>query len=398
MKADFFVIGAGVVGLCIARALKREYPSACVVVCDKEQQIAQHASGRNSGVLHAGFYYTQDSLKARFTQQGNQLWRAYCQDRGLAIRTCGKLVPARNEAELPVLKALYQRGIANGVPLSLITAKEAQNIEPSVHCFQSAIYSPTTASIDPGQVMKQLLDDARCEGVLVHLGEAFYRAKTSTHIQTNRDQYHVGCVINAAGLYADRIAKAFGVGHRYTILPFKGVYLLGSSDAQKLRTHVYPVPDMAQPFLGVHATLTVDGKVKLGPSAMPAFWREHYHGWAGFSLSECASIAARELSLLCHSNFNFRQHAWQELRMYSQRRLLAKAQSLVSGLCLGHFKQWGRTGIRAQLLDKKNRTLVNDFKVLRKMNTWHILNAVSPAFTCAMAFADDIVDQIQVSA
>lgn len=394
MHKDTIIIGAGIVGICIARAFKAAYPDQRVLVLDKEAQIAEHASGRNSGVLHAGFYYTSDSMKARFSQQGNQMLRAYCEAHRIPINSCGKLVPANSDEEHVVLKTLYERGLTNGVPLNLVSADEARSIEPRVHCSHEAIFSPTTASVNPTQVMLQLLKDAVNEGIEFAWDEAFIKPLAKDQIQTSRRVLSHGLLVNAAGLYADRIAHAYGVGHEYTMLPFKGVYLLGNQHAKPTRVHVYPVPNMAQPFLGVHVTLSPSGGIKLGPTAMPAFWREHYRGFSRFRWGECATVMRHELALLLHSPFGFRGLAWRELRMMQKSALVKSAQRLVKGLDVRDFNRWGRPGIRAQLLNKKTRNLVNDFTVIKKDNSWHLLNVVSPAFTCAMALANDMVPQL----
>lgn len=394
MHKDIVIIGAGVVGICLARAFKAAHPDQRILVIDKESQVGEHASGRNSGVLHAGFYYTNDSMKARFSQQGNQLLRAYCESRHIPVNDCGKLVPANSDEEQAVLLTLYERGLANGVPLDLISSDEARLIEPRIHCSHQAIFSPTTASVDPMQVMRQLLRDAIQEGIEFAWGETFVKPLDRDRIQTSRRVLSPGLLVNAAGLYADRIAHAYGVGLEYIMLPFKGVYLLGNAQAKPTRVHVYPVPNMAQPFLGVHVTLTPSGGIKLGPTAMPAFWREHYRGLSGFRWRECATVMRHELGLLVHSPFGFRGLAWRELRMIRKSALVKSAQRLVRGLNIHDFNRWGRPGIRAQLLNKRTRNLVNDFTLIKKGNSWHLLNVVSPAFTCAMALANDMVPQL----
>jgi L-2-hydroxyglutarate oxidase len=243
---DFLVIGAGVIGLSVARELKRRHGDARVTVIDKHPIAGAEASGRNSGVLHAGFYYSPDSLKARFTRLGNERMTAYCLERRLPINRCGKLVLATNDEELPRLDELHRRGLTNGVRLSMVDAKEAREIEPRAKVHERAIWSPTTSTIDPRALMDSLLRDARDEGIDVLLSTP-YRGQQA------------GFVINAAGLGAVAIARRFGFAKRYRMMPFKGLYL--HSNDRSLRTHLYPVPDPRFPFLGVHFTVTVDGHV-----------------------------------------------------------------------------------------------------------------------------------------
>lgn len=394
LKADFVVLGAGIVGLSIARELKRRYGDCKVMVLEKEEQIGEHASGRNSGVLHAGFYYTKDSLKAKFTRDGNQRLRDYCLEKKLPLNHCGKLVVARNEGDLQGLQELLQRGQQNGIALELISDREAREIEPRVKTWEQALFSPTTASVSPKAVLEHIMVDARNEGIEICLGVK-YLNNHGNLMKTSRGACEAGYVVNAAGLYADLIAKNFSYSQNYSILPFKGLYLYASSAGERLRTHIYPVPDLRNPFLGVHFTITAEGKVKIGPTAIPAFWREHYSGLSRFSFSELYQIVLRELGLFVHAGFNFRQLALEEVKKYSRTVLTKRAAELVKGVSPQHYKVWGKPGIRAQLLNTKTRKLEMDFILEGDERSMHVLNAVSPAFTCALPFAAYVVDLIQ---
>lgn len=391
-RTDFLIVGGGIVGVTIALELRRRHPDASIRLLEKEATLGRHASGRNSGVLHAGFYYSADSLKARFTREGNERLTAYCLERGLPINRCGKLVVARNESELAGLDELLRRGARNGVPLTEISAAEAREIEPRVITHERALWSPSTSSVDPAQVLAALADDARQTGVSIQCGVA-YRSYRDGRVTTSQGSFEAGYVVNAAGLYADRVARDFGFSDHYRILPFKGVYLYGD-DAEALRTHVYPVPNLANPFLGVHFTITVQGRVKIGPTAIPAFWREQYRGLGGFNLRECAEIVAREALLFARNDFGFRQLAASEVAKYRRRNLVDLGSSLVKGLSPDRYRQWGPAGIRAQLLDLRTKRLEMDFRVEGDDRSMHILNAVSPAFTGALPFASHVADQV----
>lgn len=390
---DYLVAGAGIVGVSVAREIKRRFPRARVVLLEKEQRAALHASGRNSGVLHAGFYYTADSLKARFTRVGNERLTRYCGARGLPINRCGKLVVARDASELPALDELLRRGEANGVELRAVSAGEAAKIEPRARTFERALFSPTTSSVDPVQVTLALHEDARREGVEVRLGEAYLR-RGPGGVATTKAVHDPGYFVNCAGLYADRVALDFGFSAEYRILPFKGLYLYAEERAGGLRTHLYPVPDLRNPFLGVHFTLTVDGRLKIGPTAIPALWRENYGGLAGFSLGEFAAVAWRELGLLLNAGFDFRRLALEEVRKHSRRRMVALASVLARGVEARHYVHWGRPGIRAQLVHIGKKQLEMDFVIQGDRGSLHVLNAVSPAFTCALPFAEYVCEKI----
>ena len=201
-------------------------------------------------------------------------------------------------------------------------------------------------------------------------------------------------MINVAGLYADKIGRDFGFSEDYRILPFKGLYLYSNEPAGSLRTHIYPVPDLANPFLGVHLTVTVDGKVKLGPTAIPAFWREQYEGWSNFSFNELTEILLRQAGLFLSSNFDFKALAFRELQKYSRPKLVSLASSLAKGVNIKNYLQWGKPGIRAQLLNIRDKKLEMDFVLEGDGSSIHILNAVSPGFTCALPFAEHVCDQI----
>ena len=390
---DFLVIGGGIIGIAVARELRRRHPEARVTVLEKERACGLHASGRNSGVLHAGFYYTADSLKARFTRDGNRALREYCRAKGLPLNQCGKLVVATSAADHPQMDELLRRGAANGVTLESVTEAEAKRIEPRVKTCERAIWSPDTATADPGAVLDAMRGDAEREGVRLAVGTAF-RRRRGNEIETSQGGWSAGYVVNCAGLHADRIARQFGFSSRYTILPFKGLYLYSDEPPGAFRTNIYPVPDLRNPFLGVHFTVTVDGRPKIGPTAIPAFWREQYAGLSGFSLRDLVEIARLQFGLLFFAGFEFRRLAREELAKYDRKHLVSLAGRLAEGVRVDDYRRWGRSGIRAQLLDTRTRRLEMDFVLEGDDRSMHVLNAVSPGWTCAIPFAAHVVDTI----
>ncbi|MCH7478244.1 MAG: L-2-hydroxyglutarate oxidase [SAR324 cluster bacterium] len=390
---DFLVIGGGVIGLNVARELRRKFPDASVTLIEKESALGQHASSRNSGVLHAGFYYSADSLKARFTRQGNRALTEFCEAKNIPLNKCGKLVVAKNEAELPVLDELLARGKANGVPLESVSEAEAKQIEPRVRTWGRALFSPTTSSVDPAAVMEAMAADARAEGVTLRPGVAYLGRRDGT-VRTSAGPFQAGYVVNAAGLYADRIARDFGFSERYRILPFKGLYLYSDEPPGAIRTNIYPVPDLRNPFLGVHFTVTAQGRAKIGPTAIPAFWREQYSGFGNFSAAELMDILVRQAGLFFLSGFDFKRLALEEIRKYYRPHLVALSGELLEGVKPEHYRHWGKPGIRAQLLEIRKRKLEMDFVFEHDDRSLHILNAVSPGFTCAIPFARHICEHI----
>jgi L-2-hydroxyglutarate oxidase len=392
--SDFLVIGGGIIGINIAREIKKAFSQASVTILEKESSCGLHASGRNSGVLHAGFYYTADSLKARFTRDGNRLLTEYCDSRNIPINKCGKIVVARDEAEDQMLDELLRRGERNGVVLEEISADQARAIEPRAITFRRAIFSPTTSSAEPRAVVRGMEQDARSEGVSIQSGVSYVGA-TQNRVTTSHGTYDAGYVVNAAGLYADKVAQDFGFSQRYRILPFKGLYLKSDEPPGAFRTNVYPVPDLGNPFLGVHITVQVDGHVKLGPTAIPALWREQYNGIDNFRVREFLEIAARSASFFAASSFDFKRLAMTEVRKYSHRRMVSLASSLVHGVTEANFKHWSKPGIRAQLVDIKARKLEMDFVLEGDKKSMHVLNAVSPGWTCSIPFSRHIVGEIK---
>jgi len=392
-RSDFLIIGGGIVGLSVALAIRRRWPGAAIVLLEKEGLCGQHASGRNSGVLHAGFYYAEDSLKARLTRIGNRRLTEYCLERELPIDRCGKLVVARTPEDLPRLDALANRAVANGVELYSVDESQAAEIEPRARTVDRALYSPATAVVDPGPVVEALAADAADLGITFATSTC-YQGLDGTDVLTSRGRYSSGFVVNAAGLYADRVAHDHGFGTDYRILPFKGLYLNSVGIGPPIRAHVYPVPDPRYPFLGVHFTRTAAGGLKIGPTAIPALWREQYHVLGGFRFDEFRQIGLTETRMFMSNTLGFRSLAWSEMRKYSKRGLMKLASRLIPDVWSNRKWIWGRPGIRAQLYHVDRQELVEDFVLEGDSRSIHVLNAVSPAFTCALPFADLVVDEM----
>ena len=393
-STDFLILGGGIIGVSVARELKHRFRDAQVTVLEKEDKCGLHASGRNSGVIHAGFYYSADSLKAKLTRAGNQAMIGYCEAKKIPLNRCGKLVVAKDQDDLPQLDELLRRGQANGVPLDNLTEEEARQIEPRVKTYERAIFSPTTTSADPQRVMEEMTQDATREGITIHTGAPYVRAEKGV-VMTPHGSFAAGHVVNAAGLYADKIALDFGFSERYRILPFKGLYLYSDEPPHAFRTNIYPVPDLRNPFLGVHFTVRDNGQAKIGPTAIPALWREQYRGFDNFKFGEFIEVLFREAGLMMSSTFDFQKLAVEELQKYSRPRLVALASRLAHGVRPEQYTRWGQPGIRAQLLDIKDRKLEMDFVIEGDEHSTHLLNAVSPGWTCSIPFARYAVDQIE---
>jgi len=391
--SDFIIIGAGVIGLSIAKALKEKYPNSKIVILEKEKNVGYHSSGRNSGVLHAGFYYTANSLKAKFTRDGCLEMSKFCEDNGLSINRCKKIVVANNQDELEGLEELYRRGVANGVEIELIDEEELNRLYPNIKTYKKALFSPNTATIDPIEILEFLKNKLIQKGVEFRFSEGYNtNLNNNTILTTKKNKLKADKIINSAGLYADKIAKDFGYSKNYTIIPFKGIYLKYTKNDKPITTNIYPVPNLKNPFLGVHYTITVDNSIKIGPTAIPAFWRENYGGFENFKLDEFLEIIKYELKLFITNAFGFRSLAIEEMKKYYKPYFINLATKMVKEIDKEGFNQWSKPGIRAQLLDINRLELLDDFVIEGDKNSIHILNAVSPAFTSSFPFARWIVD------
>ncbi len=391
--ADVAVVGGGIVGLSLADAVLAHRPGASVVVMDKEPVLGAHASGRNSGVLHAGLYYAPGSLKAQLTRRGNQLLHTFCDEQGVPVNRCGKLVVAQRHTDLPALDDLLARAVANGVPVEMVDEERARELEPLARTVEQALWSPTTSSASPLAVLAALADRFRRRGGALRLGTRVIGARAGA-VATRDGTWSVGHVVNAAGLQADRVARWFGMCDDYAVLPFKGLYWYGDWPAGRLQRHVYPVPDPRYPFLGVHLTVTVDGRAKIGPTALPALWRESYGGAAGFDARDAMQVARLLPRFLTSRQHDVPALLRQELPDWWRPHLVREAARLVPSVRPEQFRERGRVGVRAQLFHLPSKRLEMDFVVRGDADSTHVLNAVSPAWTSSLAFAEHVVTRL----
>lgn len=393
INCDYLIIGAGIIGLSIARSIIDHAPNSEIIVIEKDNEAGAHSSGRNSGVLHAGFYYSANSLKAKFAREGNRQMTSYCTQNKLPINSSGKVVVAKSKNELETLNELKVRGDKNGVELYVVDEQELKNLEPVAKTFEKALYSPTTATVDPKLICTHIKESLEKKGVQFLFNEGFkYRIEKNSIYTHGNKTILSNKLINCAGLYADKIAQQFGFGKNYTIIPFKGIYLKDKEiNKMGVTRNIYPVPNIKNPFLGVHFTTAVDGHIKLGPTSIPGFWRENYKGFSKFKISEFVSIMSWEAVLFLTNAFGFRTLAFEEIKKYNKKKYLNMAKPLVHDPeILSHLQEWTAPGIRAQLLNKKTKELVDDFVIEADNKSIHVLNAVSPAFTASFPFAEHV--------
>jgi len=396
LTCDFLVIGGGVIGVSIARELRRRY-QARVILIEKEQSPGQHASGRNSGVLHAGVYYKAGTLKARLCVEGNRRMREYCRARRIPINENGKVIVARSQDELYTLRELFTRSQANGVRAELVDGQALKAIEPCAKTVEQALYVKDTAVVNPQRVMASLVEDASREGVIMHLKCTWLGFEGTDIAKTSTGRIAYGHLVNSAGLFADRIAWAFEVGLQYRILPFRGqFYRLRRESKLQVRGNIYPVPDLRNPFLGVHFTRRPEGDVTVGPSALPLLGREQYRGLKGITMRDGLAMAKYLFRLFRRNQDHFRSIAWCEMRKRSRSGFFREAQGLGEGLEPADLLPGKEPGIRAQLVDTRAAELLNDFVVEPGPRSTHVLNAVSPAFTSSAPFSEYVVSGMKL--
>jgi L-2-hydroxyglutarate oxidase LhgO len=386
MSCDVLILGAGIIGLSIGKSLLESNPSLKVIIAEKEDQISKHASGRNSGVLHAGFYYSPDSLKAKFCRDGNQELRKLAKRHKILVREVGKVVVSRNENENARLETLFQRGIANGVDLEILTSDKLPFYEPLAVTYGRFLWSPTTAVSDSKAINNALQSEFESLGGLIHFKTKIALELRGNEIFDATNTYDATYFINAAGAQADRISRKVGVGNDYAMIPFMGIYRATEEKNLPLRRLVYPVPHQLNPFLGVHFTLTVDNLIKIGPTAIPIFGREQYSLTKGWSGSDFTQGLTGMKSLIKNDLQNFWVILKNEWPKLIESTLVNESTNLVPAA--KNVKHWNRRppGIRAQLVHLPSGRLEQDFVVRSGHNATHILNAVSPGWTSAIPF------------
>jgi len=396
MNTDFLIIGAGVVGIALARALSKKHNSSILVI-DKEHTQAKHASGRNSGVIHAGVYYGAGSLKASLCVEGNRLLREFCHQKSIQINESGKVIVARDEDDLPGLEELYKRSTANGVNISWLSEQDLASVEPSAVTHHKALLVKDTAVVDPVDVTTAMYQEAKNEGINFLFDCSYQNIQGSREILTTQGKISYGHMINCAGTYADKIAHQYDVGHEYHILPFRGnYYLLNPELCHDIRGNIYPVPDLRNPFLGVHFTKRPDGNVIVGPTALPLMGREQYADFKTANTEDILRMGRFLISLLKSNKDHFRSVALTEMVKATKIGFFQEAKRLVKSLSISDLKTGRNPGIRAQLIDTNSMNLISDFIVLSGNDSTHILNAVSPAFTCSLSFSEYVVSNLRV--
>ena len=386
------IVGSGIVGLAVARelALRGDH----VVVLEKEPALAMHQTGRNSGVIHSGIYYTPGSYKAKLCATGAQSMKQYARDHGIAEVDTGKLIVATSEDELPRLQALADRAKANNVAATFVGPEEAREFEPNVATVGALRVEPT-AIVDYVGVCRAMAAEIISAGGEIRFNTAFVSSRIENgrvRVETSGEAIVADGLVNCAGLHSDRVAAAAGVTPDVRIIPFRGEYFTLREDRSHLvRGLIYPVPDPEFPFLGVHLTKMVDGSVHAGPNAVFALAREGYR-WRDISIPDLWS--AGTWPGLWKLGAKFAGTAAGEVRRSASKSAFASSLArLVPGITANDLLP-AKAGVRAQAMHRDGR-LVDDFHLLTAERQVHVLNAPSPAATASLEIAKVIVSKLE---
>lgn len=395
---DYAIVGGGIVGFAAAHHLSRRFPQAKIVLLEKEAEIARHQTGRNSGVIHSGIYYKPGSFKARFAKAGADGMVRFCQEHGIPHQVCGKLIVATREEELPALAELERRAAANGVPAARIPVERAKEIEPHVRCL-AALEVRSTGITDYRQVCAALRRHLESAGARIELGcqvkKIVQRGASvlleTSHLETGRGEFETRFLVNCAGLHSDRLARAAGAELEAKIVPFRGEYFeLVPERRHLVKTLIYPVPNPAFPFLGVHFTKMVDGSVHAGPNAVLAFAREGYFK---------TTLRPRDLAetLTFGGFWKLALKYWRDgfaeiYRSFSKAAFVRSLQELVPEVREEDLVPCA-AGVRAQALTPQGG-LVDDFLFVPGPRALHVCNAPSPAATASLEIGQAIAERV----
>jgi len=394
MLYDVVIIGGGIVGLSAGMALGKRYPKAKLLLLEKEERLACHQTGHNSGVIHSGIYYAPGSLKAEYARKGNQALVEFCRQHGIVHEVCGKVIVATEPAELPLLDQLYQRGLANGPEVVQRSADHLKELEP--HCAGlAALQVPSTGIVDYTEVANAFAQVLQQQGGELELNarvERIVATPSGLVIETPTASFETRFLVNCAGLQCDRIARLMQVRTGVEIVPIRGeYYMLRPEKRHLVRNLIYPVPNSRYPFLGVHFTRTIAGEVHAGPNAVVSFKREGY-AKTDFNLQDSLAMATSG------AFWKFAVQNWSEgvkegLRSISKTLFVRSLQKLIPEIASDDLID-PHAGVRAQALARNGR-LVDDFFIVPGPRSIHVCNAPSPAATASIPIGHAIVDALE---
>ena len=390
---DFLIVGGGIVGLSTGMALYERFPNAKVVVLEKEDEVASHQTGHNSGVIHSGIYYKPGSFKAEFARKGSKSMKEFCEINGIDHDICGKVIVATTKEELPLLDNLYKRGLENKLGIQKIGVDELKVIEPHVNGL-GAIRVPQAGIVNYKQVSLKFLEIIEANGGEIKLNTKVKKITEENDyviVETNKETLKARTVINCAGLYSDRVAKNAGYKTDMQIVPFRGEYYKLVPEKRHLVKHlIYPVPNPKFPFLGVHFTRMIGGEIDAGPNAVLSFKREGYKK-TDFNSKDIAEVLRFKGFWLLANKF-MKEGMEEYSRSFSKKRFTKSLQQLIPEINEKDLIP-APAGVRAQALGNDGN-MVDDFNIIVGKNTIHVCNAPSPAATAAIEIGKEIVQRV----
>lgn len=393
MVFDFLIIGGGIVGLSTAYAISNKYPEARIMILEKEAKVAAHQTSHNSGVIHSGIYYRPGSLKARFAREGGQKLREFCREQGIHYENCGKVIVAVTPEEIPLLDNLYRRGLENQLQLEVLNPDQLHEIEPHAFCLK-AIRVPSTGIVDYKQVARALAETVRKRGGTLRLNaqvRKIHDTPDGITVDCDDASFSAHFLINCAGLHCDQIALMSGVHPGMRIIPFRGEYYeLKPEKRHLVRNLIYPVPNPKFPFLGVHFTRMIDGRVLAGPNAVLGLKREGYRK-RDFDLGDFIR-SATYLPLWKIAAGNLGYGLGEMVRSFSKKRFVASMRTMIPEITEADVVR-SQAGVRAQAVTDKGE-LADDFMMIEQQHALHILNAPSPAATASFSIGEAICDRL----
>lgn len=391
---DFVIVGGGIIGVCVGYQLIKKYPKSKIAIVEKEDCLARHQTGRNSGVIHAGVYYAPNSLKAKFCLEGNKATKDFCDEKGIKYETCGKLLVATNELEMERMKSLWERTEANGLERRWLSDKEVAQMEPNIRGL-GGIFFPTSAITDYVQITKSMAEDFTRNGGEILLESKVLGLKEHSQgidITTQKATFSTRYLITCGGLMQDRLVCMLGIKPDFIICPFRGEYYQLRPSCNDIVKHlIYPIPDPSVPFLGVHLTKMIDGSVTIGPNAVLAYKREGYRK-TDFCLSDIKEM-------LLHSGIrkvlkkHFKTGIIELKNSLCKSGYLKLAQKYCPSLSLQDLQPY-RAGVRAQAVSNAGE-LIEDFLFVNTRYSINVCNAPSPAATSAIPIAKHILQEIE---
>ncbi|MFW6344927.1 MAG: L-2-hydroxyglutarate oxidase [Halomonas sp.] len=391
---DFIIIGGGILGMSTAMQLKRAWPERRMLLLEKEAGPAMHQTGHNSGVIHAGVYYTPGSLKARFCLEGNRATKAFCDEHGIPYDTCGKLLVATSDLEMQRMEALWERTAANGLEREWLSAGELAEREPNITGL-GGIFVPSSGIVDYAEVTRAMAAEFERMGGEIRYGAevtALAERRQEVVVRSGAGEFTGRYLVSCSGLMADRVVRLLGQDPGFTICPFRGEYYRLPETHNDIVNHlIYPIPDPAMPFLGVHLTRMIDGSVTVGPNAVLAFKREGYRR-RDVSLGDLAGMLTNP-GILRVLGRNLRPGLAEMKNSLYKRGYLERVRKYCPSLTLADLEPWP-AGVRAQAVSRDGR-LVDDFLFVNTRRTVNVGNAPSPAATSALPIGAHILEKVR---